>query len=107
MFVFQTAAALMTAVVLAGAPRSVSAQGATTAPSNVPAQKTIGVTSTPEAAKADPALIVMNAAGAILADSPRNASPSNTRGESPVREYRPQGSVPGARGNPCPYRDSA
>ena len=69
MSVFQTAGALMTAVVLAGAPGSVSAQGATTAPSNAPAQKTIGVPSALEAAKLEPALIVMNAAGAILADS--------------------------------------
>ncbi|MDB5402965.1 MAG: hypothetical protein JWQ55_4983 [Rhodopila sp.] len=69
MSVFQTAAALMTAVVLAGAPGSVSAQGAPTAPSNAPAQKTIGVPSAPETAKVEPALIVMNAAGAILADN--------------------------------------
>jgi hypothetical protein len=69
MSVFQTAAALMTAVVLAGAPGSVSAQGAATAPSNAPAQKTIGVPSAPEAAKMEPALIVMNAAGATLADN--------------------------------------
>src|SRR5208283_3965708 len=65
----QTAVALMTAVVLAGAPGSVSAQGAATAPSNAPAQKTIGVPNAPEAAKVEPALIVMNAAGAILADN--------------------------------------
>jgi hypothetical protein len=69
MSVFQMAAALMTAVVLAGAPGSVSAQGAATAPSNAPAQKTIGVPSAPEAAKMEPALIVMNAAGATLADN--------------------------------------
>ncbi len=69
MAVFQTAAALMTAVVLAGAPELVSAQGATTAPSNAPPHKTIGVPSSQEAAKVEPSLIVMNAAGAILADN--------------------------------------
>jgi hypothetical protein len=69
MSVFQTAVALMTAVVLAGAPGSVSAQGGTTSPPNEPAQKTIGMPSAPEAGKVEPALIVMNAAGAILADS--------------------------------------
>jgi hypothetical protein len=69
MSVFQTAAALMTAVVLAGAPGSVSAQGATTAPSNAPAEKRIGAPNSAEAAKVEPALIVMNAAGAMLADN--------------------------------------
>ena len=34
-----------------------------------------------------------------------NASPSNTRGGSPVRESRPPGSVRGASSNGCPYRD--
>jgi hypothetical protein len=38
---------------------------------------------------------------------PTNVSPSNTQGGSPVREYRPPGSVRGASGNVCPYRDSA
>ena len=69
MSVFKTATALMTAVVLAGAPGSVFAQGATTAPPTAPAPKTIGVPGTPEAAKVEPALIVMNASGATLADN--------------------------------------
>jgi hypothetical protein len=69
MFVLKTAAALITAVVLAGAPGSASAQGATTAPPNAPAQKAIGVPSSREAANVEPALIVMNASGAILADN--------------------------------------
>jgi hypothetical protein len=69
MSVFQTSMALLTAVVLAGAPGSVSAQSATTAPSNTPVQKTIGMPSTAEAAKVEPALIVMNAAGAALVDN--------------------------------------
>jgi hypothetical protein len=69
MSAFRTAIALMIAVVLVGAPGSVFAQGATTAPSNAQAQKTIGVPSAAEAAKVEPALIVMNAAGATLADN--------------------------------------
>jgi hypothetical protein len=69
MFLCRTAAALMTALVLAGAPGSVSAQSAPAAPSNAPALRTIGKPSAPEAAKIEPALIVMNAAGATLADN--------------------------------------
>ena len=37
---------------------------------------------------------------------PTNALPSNTPGGSPVRESRPPGSVRGAPGNGCPYRDT-
>jgi hypothetical protein len=58
----------MTAMLLAGVPGSVSAQGAATAPPDAPTSKAIGVPSLPEA-KVEPALIVMNAAGAILADN--------------------------------------
>jgi hypothetical protein len=61
--------ALMTAVVLVGAPGSVFAQGSTTAPPNVPPGKTIGVPVTPDATKVEPSLIVMNAVGAILDDN--------------------------------------
>jgi hypothetical protein len=68
MSVFQTAMALMTAVALAGAPGSVSAQSATTPPSSATGEKRIGVTSSADVAKVEPSLIVMNAAGAILAD---------------------------------------
>jgi hypothetical protein len=66
MSVFRTAVALMTAVVLIAEPGSVFAQSATTAPPNVPTEKTIGV---PGAAKVEPSLIVMNAVGAILDDN--------------------------------------
>ena len=69
MSVFRTAVALMTAMVLVGAPGSVFAQGATTAAANAPTEKTIGVPSTSDAAKVEPSLIVMNAAGAILDDN--------------------------------------
>jgi hypothetical protein len=61
--------ALITAAVLVGAPGSAFAQGATTAPSNAPTQKVIGEPSGPTAAKVEPALIVMSAAGAILAEN--------------------------------------
>jgi hypothetical protein len=37
---------------------------------------------------------------------PAFASPSNTRGGSPVRESRPPGSVRGVRSNAHPYRDT-
>ena len=67
--IFRTAVALMTAAALLGAPGSVFAQGTTTAPSNAPTQKTIGAPSAPEAAKVEPALIVMNASGATLLDN--------------------------------------
>lgn len=69
MSVFRTAQALITALVLVGAPGSVFAQSATPAPPEAPALKTIGVPGTPPAAKVEPALIVMNAAGATLADN--------------------------------------
>ncbi len=69
MSVFKTAAALMTVVALGGAAGPVFAADTTTAPSNTPARTTIGVPRTSEAAKVEPALIVMNAAGAILADT--------------------------------------
>ncbi|HEY2134112.1 MAG TPA: hypothetical protein VGH36_14255 [Acetobacteraceae bacterium] len=60
---------MITAMVLAGAPVSIFAQRAAPAPTNEPAQKTIGVPTAPQAAKVEPALIVMNAAGATLADN--------------------------------------
>jgi hypothetical protein len=69
MSVFRPAVVLIAAVVLAGASGSVFAQGATTAPSSAPTRKSIGMPATQEAAKVEPALIVMNAAGVILADS--------------------------------------
>jgi hypothetical protein len=56
-------------LILAGVPGSVFAQGATTAPSSVPEPKQIGVPSTLEAGKVEPALIVMNSSGATLADN--------------------------------------
>jgi hypothetical protein len=63
-------ASLMITLILVGVPGSVFAQGATTAPSNAPPEKTIGVPSSQEkAAKVEPALIVMNATGAILEDN--------------------------------------
>jgi hypothetical protein len=58
--------ALLTTMALAGAPGLVSAQSTATAPSNPPTQRTISV---PDAAKVEPSLIVMNAAGAMLADN--------------------------------------
>ena len=69
MSVRRTTMALMTAVALVGAPGSVFAQGTATAPPDAPALKTIGVPSKPQAAKVEPSLIVMNAAGATLADN--------------------------------------
>jgi hypothetical protein len=69
MYVLKLAAALMTAAILAGAPGIVCAQGTTTAPSDAPAQKTIGVPTSLETTKVEPALIVMNAAGATLEDN--------------------------------------
>jgi hypothetical protein len=69
MSVYKAVAALMITLILAGVPGSVFAQGATGAPSNAPPEKTIGVSSSQEAAKVEPALIVMNATGAILADN--------------------------------------
>jgi hypothetical protein len=69
MSVFRTAAVLMTAVVLVGAPGSVFAQRVTTtAAPNASTEKTIGMPST-DAAKVEPSLIVMNAAGATLEDN--------------------------------------
>ena len=64
--ILQTVVALIATVILVGMPASVFAQNTTAAPSNATTQKTIG---TPEAAKVEPALIVMNASGAILADN--------------------------------------
>jgi hypothetical protein len=61
--------ALVIALVLAGVPGSVFAQATTTPPSNAPEPKTIGVPSMREAAKVEPALIVVNATGAVLADN--------------------------------------
>jgi hypothetical protein len=69
MSVYKAVAALVITLILAGVPGSVFAQGATTAPSNAPEPKKIGVPSTLEAAKVEPALIVMNSSGATLADS--------------------------------------
>lgn len=63
------AALIITLVLAGGGPGSAFAQGATTAPPNAPEPRTIGVPSTLEAAKVEPALIVMNATGAILADN--------------------------------------
>jgi hypothetical protein len=65
--VLRTAVALIATVILVGMPPSVFAQNA--APPNAPAEKTIGVASTPDATKVEPSLIVMNAAGATLDDS--------------------------------------
>jgi hypothetical protein len=67
--IFRTAIPLLTAMALAGAPASISAQSAAPAPATEPAPKTIGTPSTPQAAKVEPALIVMNATGATLADN--------------------------------------
>jgi hypothetical protein len=58
----------MTMVALVGAPGSGFALDTTTAPSDTPPPKTIGVPSNSEAAKVEPSLIVMNATGATLAD---------------------------------------
>jgi hypothetical protein len=67
--IFRTAVALMIAAALLGAPGSMFAQGTTAAPSNAPTQKTIGAPGAPAAAKVEPSLIVMNAAGATLVDN--------------------------------------
>jgi hypothetical protein len=67
--VLRALAAVVIAPILAGMAGSAFAQGATTAPSNAPEPKKIGAPSTLEAAKVEPALIVMNASGAILADN--------------------------------------
>jgi hypothetical protein len=67
--IFRTAGALLTAFALAGTPVSLSAQNATPAPMAEPAPKTIGVPTTPQPEKVEPALIVMNATGATLADN--------------------------------------
>ena len=64
--VLRTAVALIATVILVGMPASVFAQNATAVPSNATTQKMIG---TPEASKVEPALIVMNASGALLADN--------------------------------------
>jgi hypothetical protein len=64
-----TTVVLLAAIALVSAPGSIFAQGTTTAQPNAPAQKTIGEPSTTQAAKVEPALIVMNAAGATLADN--------------------------------------
>jgi hypothetical protein len=66
MSVLRTAVASMPSLAFVSAPGSVCAQSATTESSNTPARKTIGAAST---AKVEPALIVMDAAGATLADS--------------------------------------
>jgi hypothetical protein len=66
MSVSRTAVALMTAVSLVSASGSAFAQATTPAQSNAPTQKSIGVPSATQAAKVEPALIVMNAAGATL-----------------------------------------
>ena len=65
--VLRTAVALIATVILVGMPVSVFAQNA--APPNAPAEKTIGVPSTPDATKVEPSLIVMNAVGATLNDN--------------------------------------
>ena len=64
--VLRTAVALIATVILVGMPASVFAQNTTAVPPDATTQKTIG---TPEAAKVQPALIVMNSSGAILADN--------------------------------------
>jgi hypothetical protein len=68
MSVIPTAVALLIAGALVGAPGPVLAQATTPASSNALMQKTIGVPSTTQTA-VEPALIVMNAAGATLADN--------------------------------------
>jgi hypothetical protein len=68
MSVITTAVALLIVGALVGAPGPVFAQATTPAPSNTPMQKTIGVPSTTQTS-VEPALIVMNAAGATLADN--------------------------------------
>jgi hypothetical protein len=67
--VLRALAAVVIAPILAGMAGSAFAQGATTAPSNAPEPKTIGVPGTLEAAKVEPALIVMNSSGATLSDN--------------------------------------
>lgn len=69
MSVYKAVAALVTALILAGVSGSVFAQGATTAPLNAPEPKKIGVPSSLEGAKVEPALIVINSSGATLADN--------------------------------------
>ena len=66
MLILRTAMALIATVILFGVPAPVFAQNATAAPPNATTQKMIG---TPEASKVEPALIVMNASGAVLADN--------------------------------------
>ena len=61
-----TTVALLAAIALAGAPGLAAAQSTTATTSDSSTQKTIGV---PEKAKVEPSLIVMNAAGASLADN--------------------------------------
>jgi hypothetical protein len=68
MSLLKPAATLMIAAMLAGAPATVLAQDTTTTPS-APALKPIGMPSSSEAAKVEPALIVMNAVAATLADN--------------------------------------
>jgi hypothetical protein len=69
MSVIRMAVALIAAVGLIAAPGWGLAQVVTPASPNAPAHKVIGVPSAPEAVKVEPALIVMNAAGATLADN--------------------------------------
>jgi hypothetical protein len=69
MSVSKTVAAVVFTLISAGVPGSVFAQGATAAPSNAPEPKKIGVPSTHEAAKLEPALIVMNSSGATITDN--------------------------------------
>jgi hypothetical protein len=68
MSIFRTVVTLMAVVVLAGAPGLVFAQGSTASPPNA-LEKTIGMSGTLAAAKVEPSLIVMNAAGATLDDN--------------------------------------
>jgi hypothetical protein len=69
MSVLRIAVAMMTVAAVIGTSGSVFAQATTPALSNTQTQKTIGLPSKPEAAKIEPSLIVMNAAGATLADN--------------------------------------
>jgi hypothetical protein len=65
--ILRTVVVLIASVILVGMPASVFAQNA--ASPNAPAEKTIGVPSTPDATKVEPSLIVMNAVGATLNDN--------------------------------------
>jgi hypothetical protein len=69
MSMYKALAALVITLMLPGVPGSVFAQSDTTAPSSAPEPKKIGVPSTLEPGKVEPALIVMNSSGVTLADN--------------------------------------